>query len=130
MWGNLEPHNSTYTSPSLVHVCNNRPADSTCIASYVGRQHARTVLNVDIVGSSKCHTRHLATGGVAHLNYILATNSNPVMTCASAGQVNPYPNTVLHSTVPRTNVLLASSKVKGTVLLHLYAPPLQITWVF
>ena len=27
--------------------------------------YARTVPNVDIVGSIKCHTRHLATGGVA-----------------------------------------------------------------
>jgi hypothetical protein len=43
------------TSPSLIHACNNRPADS------IGRQYARTVTKVDIVGSSKCHTRHLAT---------------------------------------------------------------------
>jgi hypothetical protein len=46
-------------------------------------EYARTVRNVDIVGSSKCHTRHLATGGVVRFNYVLATNSNPVMTCAS-----------------------------------------------
>ena len=32
-------HNSTYTSsPSLAHVCSNRPADSTCIVSYIRRQ--------------------------------------------------------------------------------------------
>jgi hypothetical protein len=38
-------------------------------------------------------TRHLATGGVeARFNYVLVTNSNPVLTCASDGQVNPYPN--------------------------------------
>ena len=84
----LKSHNSSYTSPSLVHVCNNRPADSTCIVSYIGKEYARTVPNVDIVGSGKCHPRHLATGGVAHFNYILATNSNPVTTCASDGQVN------------------------------------------
>ncbi len=85
-------HDSTYTSPFLAHVCSDRPADSTCIVSYIGRQYVRTVLNVDIVGSSKCHTRHLATGGVARFNYILVTNSNPVTTCASDGRVNPYPN--------------------------------------
>jgi hypothetical protein len=56
-------HNSTHTSPSLVHVRIDRPADSTCIVSYIGRQYARTVPNVDIVGSSKCHTIPLATGG-------------------------------------------------------------------
>jgi hypothetical protein len=54
-------HDGTYTSPSLVHLCNDRRADSTRIASYIGRRYARTVPNVDIVGSSKCHTRHLAT---------------------------------------------------------------------
>jgi hypothetical protein len=61
-------HDSTYTSLSLAHVCSNRRADSTRIASYIHRQYVRTILNVDIVGSSKCHTRHLATGGVARFN--------------------------------------------------------------
>ena len=87
-------HNSTYTSPSLTHVCSDRPADSTRIVSYIRRQQSRTVPNVDIVGSSKCHTRHLATWGVACFNYVLVTNSNPVTTCASDGQVNTYPNMV------------------------------------
>jgi hypothetical protein len=86
------PHHSTYTSPSLAHVCSDRPADSTRIVSYIRRQYVRTVPNVDIVGSSKCHTRHLATGGVARFNYVLVTNLNPVTTCASDGRVNPYPN--------------------------------------
>jgi hypothetical protein len=36
-------------------------------------------------------SRHLATGGVARFNYVLVTNSNPVKTCASDGQVNPHP---------------------------------------
>ncbi len=85
-------HDSTYTSLSIAHVCSDRPADSTRIVSYIRRQNARTVLNVDIVGSSKYHTRHLATGGVARFNYVLVTNSNPVTTCASDGRVNPYPN--------------------------------------
>jgi hypothetical protein len=80
-------HNSTYTSPSLVHLCNNiDQLTSTCIVSYIGRQYARTVPNVDIVGSSKCHTRHLAARGLACFNYVLVTNSSP------DGQVNPYPN--------------------------------------
>jgi hypothetical protein len=57
-------HDSTYTSLSLAHVCSDRPADSTRIVSYIGRQYARTVRNVDIVGICKRHTRHLATGGV------------------------------------------------------------------
>jgi hypothetical protein len=83
------PHNCTYTSPSIAHVCSDRPADSTRIISYIRRQYARTVPNVDILGSSKCHTRNLATGGVARFNYVLVTNSNPVMTCASDGRVNP-----------------------------------------
>jgi hypothetical protein len=87
-------HNSTCQSPTLVHLCNNSPARSTRIVSYIGRQYARTVPIVDIVGSSKCHTRHLATGGVARFNDVLVTNLNPVMTCASDGQVNPYPNNV------------------------------------
>ncbi len=86
-------HDSTYTSsPSLAHVCSNRPADSTRIVSYIRRQYVRSVPNVDIVGSSKCHTRHLATGGVARFNYVLVTNSNPVTTCALDGRVNLYPN--------------------------------------
>jgi hypothetical protein len=86
-------HNSTYyTSPSLAHVCSDRPADSTRIVSYIRRQYVRTVPNVDIVGSSKCHARHLATGGVARFSYVLVTNSNPATTCASDGRVNPYPN--------------------------------------
>ena len=85
-------HDSTYTSASLAHVCSDRLADSTRVVSYIRRQYARTVPNVDIVGSSKCHTRHLATGGVARFNYVLVTNSNPVTTCASDGRVNPYPN--------------------------------------
>ena len=36
-------HNSTYTSPSIAHVCSDRP-----IVSYIRRQYARTVPNVDI----------------------------------------------------------------------------------
>jgi hypothetical protein len=58
-------YNSTHRSLSLVHFCNDSPASSTCVQSYIGRQYLRSVPNVDIVGSSKCHTRHLATGGVA-----------------------------------------------------------------
>ncbi len=85
-------HDSTYCSPSLIHICNDSRASSTRIVSYIGRQYARTVPNVDIVGSSKCHTRHLAIGGVARFNYVLVTNPNPVTTYASDGQVNPYPN--------------------------------------
>jgi hypothetical protein len=54
---------STYTSPSIAHVCSDRPADSTRFVSYIRRQYAKTVPNVDIVGSSKCNTGHLATGG-------------------------------------------------------------------
>jgi hypothetical protein len=88
-------YNSTYCSPSLVHLCNDSPASSTRIVSYIGRQYIRTVPNVDIVGSSICCTRHLATGGVARFNYVLVTNLNPVMTCASDGRVNPYPNTTV-----------------------------------
>jgi hypothetical protein len=46
---------------------------------------------------SKCHPKHLATtgrgtGGVARFNYVLRTNSKPVTTCASDGQVNLYLN--------------------------------------
>ncbi len=44
-------HNSSFTSPSLTHVCSNRPANSTCIVSYIRRQYIRTVPNVDIIGS-------------------------------------------------------------------------------
>ncbi len=68
-------HNSTYTTGvclSFTYVTN-RPADRTCIESYIGRQYARTIPNVDIVGSSKCHTRHLAIGGAAGFNCILVT---------------------------------------------------------
>jgi hypothetical protein len=54
-------------SLSLNHVCSDRPADITRIVSYIRKQYVRTVPNVDIVGSSKCHTRHLNTGGVAQL---------------------------------------------------------------
>ena len=73
---------SPYCSPSLVHLCNNSPASSTCIVSYIGGPYSRTVPNVDIVGSSRCHTRHLTTGGVArfYFYFVLAPNSNPVMT--------------------------------------------------
>ncbi len=78
-------HNSTYTSPSLTHVCSDRPADSTHIVSYICRKCLRTVLNVDIVDSSKCHIRHFTSVGVARFNYVLVTNSNPVTTCASDG---------------------------------------------
>jgi hypothetical protein len=91
---------------SHAHVCSNRPADSTCIVTYIRRQCVRTVPNVDIVGSSKCHTRHLATGGVARFNYVLVTSSNPVTTCASDGRVNPYPNMVARLETPS----LANSK--------------------
>ena len=92
MWDNST---STYHSPSLVHiVCNNSPASSTCIVPYTGRQYARTVPNVDIVSSSKWHTRHWATGGLAHFNYVLVTDSSLVMTCASDRQVYLYPKMV------------------------------------
>jgi hypothetical protein len=68
-------HDSTYQSPILVHFCNNSLASSTCIVSYIGRQYARIVPNVDIVGSSKCHNRHLATGGIAcHYLHIRRTS--------------------------------------------------------
>ena len=78
-------HDRTYTSLFLVPLCKYRLADSTCIISCIGtRQYARTIPNVDIVGSSKCHTINLATGGVARFNYVLVTNSDPVMTCAQA----------------------------------------------
>ena len=30
--------------------------------------------------------------GRSQFNYVLVTSSNPVTTCASDGQVNPYPN--------------------------------------
>jgi hypothetical protein len=83
-----------YWSPSLVHICNDSLADSIHIVSYIGRQCIRTVPNVDIVGSSKCHARHLATGGVARFNYILVTSLHPVMTCTSDRWVNQYPNMV------------------------------------
>jgi hypothetical protein len=92
-------HDSTYTSPSLAQVCCDRPADSTPIVSYIRRQYVRTVPNVDIVGSSKCHTRHFATGGVARFKYVLVTTSNPVTTCASDGRVNLYPNKEKYSTL-------------------------------
>jgi hypothetical protein len=82
-------HNSTYRSPSLIHLCNKSPASSTRIILYIGRQYA-----------CKCHTRHLATGGVARFNYVLVTNSNPVMTFAY-GRVNPYPNNYIFCRVPR-----------------------------
>lgn len=36
--------------------------------------------------------------GVACFNYVLVTNSNPVTTCTSDGQVNPYPYTTPHPT--------------------------------
>jgi hypothetical protein len=91
-------YNSTYHSPSLVYLCSDSPASSTRIVPYIGRQYIRTVPNVDIIGSSKCHTRHLATGGVACFNYVLDTNSNPVTTCESDGRVNPYPNSLHSST--------------------------------
>ncbi len=97
-------HNSTYRSPTLFHSCNDSPASSTRIVSYIGRQYARTVPNVDIVGSSKCCPRQLATGGVARFNYVLVTNSNPVMTCASEGRVNPYPNNKCYGTL--VNIVL------------------------
>jgi hypothetical protein len=93
-------HDSTYTSPSLAHIRSNRLADSTCIVSYIRRQRVRTVTNVDIEGSSKCHTRHLATGGIACFNYVLVTNSNPVTTCMSDGQVNLYPVMVARLKTP------------------------------
>jgi hypothetical protein len=99
-------HDGTYTSPSLAHVCSDRPDDITRIVSYIHRKCARTVPNVDIVGSSKCRTRHLATGGVARFNYVLVSNSNPVTTCASDGRVNPYPNIVARLETPS----LANSK--------------------
>jgi hypothetical protein len=99
-------HDGTYTSPSLAHVCSDRPDDITRIVSYIHRKCARTVPNVDIVGSSKCRTRHLATGGVARFNYVLVSNSNPVTTCASDGGVNPYPNIVARLETPS----LANSK--------------------
>jgi hypothetical protein len=78
-------HNSTYTILSIVHLCNDRPAGSTRIVSYIGRQYARTVPNVAIVGHSKCHTRHLATGGVpvAPFTYVLV---RPMLTVIKTGK--------------------------------------------
>jgi hypothetical protein len=43
--------NSTYTSPSLAHICSDRPTDRTRIVSYIRRQYVRAVPNVDKVGS-------------------------------------------------------------------------------
>ena len=43
--------NDSQTSPSLVHLCNDRPTDSIHVVPYV-----------DTLGSSQCHTRHLSTG--------------------------------------------------------------------
>ena len=56
---------STCCSLSLDHLCNDSLASSIRIISCIGIQYPRTVPNVDIVGSSKCCKRHLATGGVA-----------------------------------------------------------------
>jgi hypothetical protein len=79
----------THCCPSLVHLCSNKsPASSTrSIVSYIGRQYTRTVSNVDFKGSSKCHTTHLAIGGVARFNYVPVTNLNTVMACTSDRQV-------------------------------------------
>ena len=119
-------YNTTYRSTSLVHLCNDSPASSTCIASYIRRQYVRTVPNVDIAGSSICHTRHLATGGVAGFNYVLVTNSNPVTTCASDGGVNPYPNrryefrtgasTRVQSSVGTLVLILCTASTRSTVV--------------
>jgi hypothetical protein len=114
-------HNSTHTCPSLVHLRNNRPADSTCMVSYISRQYARTVPNVDMGGSSECCTRHLATEGVACFNYVLVTNSNPVMTsCEPEGQVNLYPN--ITTTGASTVILIVdpTSGVKTNSNWHAY----------
>jgi hypothetical protein len=51
-------HDSTCRSLTLVHSRNNSPASSTRIVSYIGRKYARTVPNVDMVGSCKCCTMH------------------------------------------------------------------------
>jgi hypothetical protein len=101
-------YDSTYTSPSIAHVCSDRPADSTRIVSYIRRQYARTVPNVVIVGSTP------------RFNYVLATNSNPVTTCALDGRVNPYPNTCTTSTRTRRALV-----VPGTVGGHLY---FELAW--
>jgi hypothetical protein len=61
-------HDSAYCGPTLIHSRNNSPASSMRIVSYIGRQYARTVPNVDIVGSSKCCTRHLTDGGPFQLS--------------------------------------------------------------
>ena len=42
-------YNSTYRSPSLLHLCNESPASSTHIISFIGRQYVRSVQNVDIL---------------------------------------------------------------------------------
>ncbi len=51
--------NSTFNSLSLVHLCIDTPADSTCIAPY--RQYARTVLHAHIPGSSQCSSKKFRT---------------------------------------------------------------------
>jgi hypothetical protein len=73
-----------HTSPSLVSICNDRPNDSIKIVPYV-----------DTLGSRQCNTEHTSTGGVARNGHALGTNSNPVMTHASTGSVNPNSNIIL-----------------------------------
>ena len=112
-------HNSTYTSPSLAHICSDRLAVSTRIVSCIHRQYVSTVPNEDIVGSSQCHIRHLATGCVPRFNYVLVTSSNPVTTSAPDGQVNPYPNREFQKAIL---VFVPGTTVQSTVLFQTVCP--------
>ena len=82
------PYDS-HTSPSLVHLCNDRPTDSIHVVPYV-----------DTLGSSQCHTRHLSTGGVPRNGHVLVLNLNPMPTYASTGSVNPNPIMVARQETP------------------------------
>ena len=73
------PYDS-HTSPSLIHLCNDRPTDSIHVVPYV-----------DTLDSSQCHTRHLPTGGVPRNGHVLVLNLNPMPTYASTGSVEPEP---------------------------------------
>ena len=75
------PYDS-HNSPSLVHLCNDRPTDSI---------HAIPYVDTLPVGSSQCHTRHLPTGGVPCNGNVLVLNLNPMPTYVSTGSVNPSP---------------------------------------
>jgi hypothetical protein len=72
-------HKSTYSSQSLVHLCNDSPASSTRIVSYNGRQYAPiTVLDVDIVGSSKCHNNGNETNPIKDSTFSMVVSMDTV----------------------------------------------------